>query len=61
MKSPKRNAKTSKQPKKRRQNQLERDTAAYWDNMSEGELREENELGRALAEAGKGIDFDREE
>ncbi len=41
-------------------NQLERDTAAYFDNMTEEELKEENELGEALAEAAKGIDFDNE-
>ena len=42
-------------------NQLERDTAAYFDNMTEEELKEENELAKALAGAANGIDFDAEE
>jgi hypothetical protein len=58
---PAKKKKPSKQPKKRRRSQLERDTAAYWNNMSDEELREENELGRVLSEAGRGIDSDREE
>lgn len=45
--------------KKRHETQLERDTAAYWDNMSEEERKEDEELVRALAESAKGIDSDR--
>jgi hypothetical protein len=41
-------------------NQLERDTAAYWDNMTPEELKAERELEGAIAEAAKGIDFDAE-
>ena len=40
--------------------QLERDTAAYFENMSEEEAREERELGAALAASAKGINFDEE-
>jgi len=39
---------------------LERDTAAYFDNMSPEEIAEENRLGEALSQAARGIDFDRE-
>jgi hypothetical protein len=53
--------KRTNQPKKRIMNPLERDTAAYFDNMTEEELKEENELARALAGAASGIDFDAEE
>jgi hypothetical protein len=52
--------KCSRQPEKRRQNQLERDTAAYYENMTEEELKAERELEDALADAAKGIDFDNE-
>ncbi|MGD0990789.1 MAG: hypothetical protein ABR874_23540 [Candidatus Sulfotelmatobacter sp.] len=52
--------KRSKQPKKRRQNRLERDTAAYYENMTEEELKAERELEDAIAGAAKGIDFDNE-
>jgi hypothetical protein len=47
-------------PKKKQMNRLERDTAAYFDNMTEENLKEENELAKALAGAAKGIDFDNE-
>jgi hypothetical protein len=53
--------KRSKQPKKRRMNQLERDTAAYFENMTEEEAKAERELEQALAGAAKEIDFDSEE
>jgi hypothetical protein len=53
--------KQTSRPKERRINQLERDTAAYFDNMTEEERKEDEELGRALAQAAKGIDFDAEE
>jgi hypothetical protein len=53
--------KSTSQPKKRRMNQLERDTAAYFDNMTEEELKEENELAKALAGAANGIDFEADE
>ncbi len=39
---------------------LERDTAAYFDNMSPEESAEEERLGFALSQAAQGIDFDRE-
>jgi len=39
---------------------LARDTAAYFDNMSDQEAEEEARLGAALADSVKGIDFDRE-
>jgi hypothetical protein len=52
--------KRKRQPKKKPMNQLERDTAAYFDNMTEEELKEENELAKALAGAADGIDFDAE-
>jgi hypothetical protein len=38
--------------------QLERDTAAYFENMSEEEAREERELEAALAASALGIDID---
>jgi len=41
-------------------NQLERDTAAYFDNMTPEQLEAERELEDAIAGAGKGIDFDNE-
>lgn len=40
--------------------QLERDTAAYYENMSEEEAREERELEAALAASAEGINFDEE-
>ncbi len=40
--------------------QLERDTAAYFEYMSEEEAREERELEAALANSAQGIDFDHE-
>lgn len=39
---------------------LERDTAAYFDNMSPEESAEEQRLASALSHAARGIDFDRE-
>jgi hypothetical protein len=39
---------------------LERDTAAYFDNMSPEESAEEQRLASALSEATRGLDFDRE-
>lgn len=48
------------QPKKRRMNQLERDTAAYFDNMTPEQLNAERELEDAIAGAPRGIDVDRE-
>jgi hypothetical protein len=39
---------------------LERDTAAYFDNMSPEESAEEERLASALSQAARGIDFDRE-
>lgn len=39
---------------------LERDTAAYFDNMSPEEGAEEQRLASALSHAARGIDFDRE-
>jgi Arc/MetJ-type ribon-helix-helix transcriptional regulator len=39
---------------------LERDTATYFDQMSEEELAEEQRLGSALATSSRGLDFDRE-
>ncbi len=39
---------------------LERDTAAYFDNMSPEESAEEERLAAALSHAAQGIDFDRE-
>jgi len=39
---------------------LERDTAIYFDQMSDEELAEERRLGSALATSSRGLDFDRE-
>ena len=39
---------------------LERDTAAYFDNMSPEESAEEARLAAALSQATRGVDFDRE-
>lgn len=39
---------------------LERDTAAYFDNMSPEESAEEKRLEAALTHAAQGVDFDRE-
>lgn len=39
---------------------LERDTAAYFDNMSHEERVEEEKLASALSQAARSIDFDRE-
>ena len=39
---------------------LERDTAAYFDNMSPEESAEEERLASALSQAARGVDFDRE-
>jgi hypothetical protein len=39
---------------------LERDTAAYFDNMSPEESSEEERLAAALSQAVRGVDFDRE-
>ena len=52
--------KRKRPPKKKPLNRLERDTAAYFDNMTEEQLKEERELEKALAGAAKGIDFDNE-
>jgi hypothetical protein len=52
--------KRTSQPKKRRMNQLERDTAAYFDSMTGEALKEENELAKALAGAARAIDLDRD-
>jgi hypothetical protein len=48
------------QPRKKRMNQLERDTAAYFDNMTPEQRKVERELEAAIAGAAKGIDFDKE-
>jgi hypothetical protein len=40
--------------------QLERDTAAYFENMAEEQAREECELEAALVASAEGIDFDNE-
>jgi len=61
MKLSKSKKKRSKQPKKRRQTQLERDTAAYFENMTEEDLKAERELEDAIAGAAKGIDIDKDE
>jgi hypothetical protein len=53
--------KRTSQPKKRRMNQLESDTAAYWDNMTPEQLKAERELEDAVAGAHRGIDVDRDE
>lgn len=42
-------------------NQLERDTAAYWDNMTPEELKAERELEDAIAGAAAAVDLDSEE
>lgn len=39
---------------------LANDTAAYFDNLSPEAMEEENQLGAALSNSAKGIDFDRE-
>jgi len=39
---------------------LERDTAAYFDNMSPEESAEEERLASALSQAARDVDFDRE-
>jgi hypothetical protein len=39
---------------------LERDTAAYFDQLSAEAQEEETKLGAALAESVRGMDFDRE-
>ena len=39
---------------------LERDTAAYFDNMSPEESAKEARLAAALSQATRGMDFDRE-
>jgi hypothetical protein len=39
---------------------LERETAAYFDNLSPEAQQEETELAAALSGATRGIDFDRE-
>ena len=39
---------------------LERDTAAYFDNMTPEESAEEEKLALALSQAGRGVNFDRE-
>jgi hypothetical protein len=42
-------------------NQLERDTAAYYENMSEEEARAERELENAIIRTAKDVDMDGEE
>ena len=39
---------------------LDRDTAAYFDQMSEEEMAEDNRLGAALAPSARGLNVDRE-
>jgi hypothetical protein len=39
---------------------LERDTAAYFDQMTQEELAEENQLAGALSRGARGVDFDHE-
>lgn len=39
---------------------LERDTVAYFEQLSPEALKEEVELGAALSASAKGVDFDRE-
>jgi Arc/MetJ-type ribon-helix-helix transcriptional regulator len=39
---------------------LERDTAAYFDNMSPEQSAEEERLAAALSQSARGVDFDRE-
>ncbi len=46
--------------KKEKPSQLERDTAAYFENMTEEEAREEQELEAAMATGAEGIDFNDE-
>jgi hypothetical protein len=41
-------------------NQLERDTAAYFDNMTPEQLKAERELEDAITRAPRGIDVDRD-
>jgi hypothetical protein len=49
-----------KSSKKKPMNQLERDTAAYYDNMTPEQLKAERELEDAIAGAPRGIDVDRD-
>ena len=49
-----------KSSKKKLMTPLERATAAYFENMTEEELKAERELEDAIAGAAKGIDFDNE-
>lgn len=46
---------------KRPMTQLERDTEAYYENMTEEELKAERELENAIVGVGTGIDVDGEE
>ena len=39
---------------------LERATAEYFERLSARGVTEENDLGRFLSDAAKGVDFDRE-
>lgn len=55
--------KTKPRKKKRmtkamRRKQLERATAAYFASLSPAELREENELGKALSEVAGRVNYD---
>jgi hypothetical protein len=50
-----------KSSKKKPMNQLERDTAAYYESMTPEQLKAERELEDAIAGAAKGIDVDGEE
>jgi hypothetical protein len=52
--------KRKREPRKKPMNQLERDTAAYFDNMTAEELKAERELEEAVAGAANGVDFDKE-
>jgi len=50
-----------KSSKKNQMTQLERDTEAYYENMTEEELKAERELENAIVGAGTAVDVDGEE
>ena len=50
-----------KTPKKKLMTPLERATEAYFENMTQEELKAERELEEAIAGAAKGIDVDGDE
>jgi hypothetical protein len=50
-----------KKPKKKLMTPLECATEAYYENMTEEELKAERQLENAIAGAGSGIDVDGEE